>query len=224
MNATVILAEDERLIRQSLVGLLEANGYDVRAGKDGEEALRLYRERRPDLMLLDVMMPKRSGYEVCEAVRSVDTETPILFLTALDSDVDELKGLGVGADDYISKTTSNEILLARIAAAVRRHRHEEPTGDFDFADWHVEPTRQSMRRGTGEAVSLREREVALLRWFVGHPGEVFSRDFLFTKFWGASFDGSDSTLSIAILRLREKLGESAAGLQTIRGTGYAWRP
>ena len=224
MNATVILAEDERLIRQSLVGLLEANGYDVRAGKDGEEALRLYRERRPDLMLLDVMMPKRSGYEVCEAVRSADAETPILFLTALDSDVDELKGLGVGADDYISKTTSNEILLARIAAAVRRHRHEEPTGDFDFADWHVEPTRQSMRRGTGEAVSLREREVALLRWFVGHPGEVFSRDFLFTKFWGASFDGSDSTLSIAILRLREKLGESAAGLQTIRGTGYAWRP
>ena len=223
MNATVILADDERLIRQSLVGLLEANGYDVRAGKNGEEALRLYRERRPDLLLLDVMMPKMNGYDVCGTIRQTDVETPVLFLTALDSDVDELKGLGVGADDYISKTASNEILLARIAAAVRRHRHEEPTGDFDFADWRVEPARQSMRRGAGDAVALREREVALLRWFAGHPGEVFTRDFLFAKFWGVSFDGNDSTLSIAILRLREKLGESAAGLKAVRGTGYVWR-
>lgn len=119
MNATVILADDERLIRQSLVGLLEANGYDVRAGKNGEEAL---------------------------------------------------------------------------------------------------------RHGAGDVVALREREVALLRWFAGHPGEVFTRDFLFAKFWGVSFDGNDSTLSIAILRLREKLGESAAGLKAVRGTGYVWRP
>ena len=224
MSVNLVVADDERLIRRSISRLLESNGFVVRIAKDGEEALRLYRERRPDLMLLDVMMPKGNGYEVCETIRRTDGETPILFLTALDSDVDELKGLGVGADAYISKTVSNEILLARIAAAIRRHRHDEPTGDFDFADWHVEPAKLLMRRKEGYAVALGEREVAMLRWFAGHPGEVFSRDFLFARFWGVSFDGNDSTLSIAILRLREKLGESAAGLKSVRGSGYVWRP
>lgn len=222
--AEILIADDERVLREGLKAMLLGEGHAVRTARDGEDALRKISERAPDLVLLDVMMPKMNGYDVCGTIRQTDVETPILFLTALDSDVDELKGLGVGADDYISKTASNEILLARIAAAVRRHRHEEPTGDFDFADWRVEPARQSMRLGAGDAVALREREVALLRWFAGHPGEVFTRDFLFAKFWGVSFDGNDSTLSIAILRLREKLGESAAGLKAVRGTGYVWRP
>lgn len=222
-TANIILADDERLIRQSLVGLLEANGYSVRAGKNGEEALRLYQEQRPDLMLLDVMMPKGNGYEICEAIRKTDVETPILFLTALDSDVDELKGLGVGADAYISKTVSNEVLLARIAAAIRRHRHDEPTGDFDFADWHVDPAKLSMRQKTGESVALNEREIALLRWFAAHPDEVFSRDFLFAKFWGVDFEGCDNTLTVAIGRLRAKLGADADLLGVIRGSGYMLR-
>lgn len=222
--ATIILADDERLIRQSLVGLLEANGYSVRAGKNGEEALRLYQEQRPDLMLLDVMMPKGNGYEICETIRKTDVETPILFLTALDSDVDELKGLGVGADTYISKTVSNEVLLARIAAAIRRHRHDEPTGDFDFADWHVDPSKLSMRQKAGELVALSEREVALLRLFAGRSGEVFSRDFLETKFWGVDFAGGDSALKLTIFRLREKLGRSGALIQSVRGSGYVFRP
>ena len=224
MSADVILAEDERPIRQSLVGLLESAGYAVRAAKNGEETERLYRERRPDLMLLDVMMPKGTGYEVCETVRKTDVETPVLFLTALDSDVDELKGLGVGADDYIFKTVSDEVLLARIAAAIRRHRHDMPTGEFDFADWHVEPVKLSMRRENGVSVSLGEREVALLRWFAMHPDEVFSRDFLLTKFWGVDFEGGESTLSMAIKRLREKLGKSGVRIESIRSSGYAYRP
>lgn len=219
----IIVADDERVIRQSLEKLLATNGYVVRAAKNGEEALRLYQERRPDLMLLDVMMPKGNGYEICETIRKTDVETPVLFLTALDSDIDELRGLDAGADIYIPKTVSNEVLLARIAAAIRRHRHDEPTGDFDIADWHVDPAKLSMRRKTGDAVVLSEREVAMLRWFGAHPDEVFSRDFLITKFWGVSFEGNDSTLSIAILRLREKLGESAAGLKSVRGSGYVWR-
>ena len=224
MAADIIIADDERVIRQSVAALLEASGFAVRAAKDGEEALRLYRERRPDLMLLDVMMPKGNGYEVCEAIRKTDVGTPVLFLTALDSDRDELRGLDVGADIYIPKTVSDEVLLARIAAAIRRRRHDEPTGDFDFADWHVDPSKLSMRWKDGGTVSLGEREVALLRWFAQHPGEVFSRDFLFTRFWGASFEGNDSTLSIAIMRLREKLGDSASGLKSVRGSGYVWRP
>ena len=224
MNADIILADDERPVRRSLVGLLEGADYAVRAAKDGEEALRLYRERRPDLMLLDVMMPKGSGLEVCEAVRKTDVDTPVLFLTALDSDVDELRGLGVGGDVYIAKTVSDEILLARIAAAIRRHRQVEPTGDFDFADWHVEPAKLAMRRKTGPSVPLGEREVALLRWFAMHPDEVFARDFLVTRFLGADFDGYDEMLYTIVSRLREKLGKTASGLKTVRGSGYVWRP
>ena len=223
-RSEIIVADDERVIRQSISRLLEDVGHAVRVAKDGEEALRLYRERRPDLMLLDVMMPKRNGYEVCEAIRRTDVDTPVLFLTALDTDVDELMGLGVGADAYISKTVSNEVLLARIAAAIRRHRHDTPTGDFDFADWHVDPAKLSMRRKTGPSVPLNEREVALLRWFAGHPGEVFSRDFLFARFWGVDFEGGESTLSMAIKRLREKLGSKGGLIESIRSSGYAYRP
>ena len=220
----LILADDERTIRTTLTGLLEANGYAVRAAKNGAEALRLHRERRPDLMLLDVMMPKMSGYEVCETVRRTDTETPVLFLTALDSDRDELRGLDAGADVYISKTVSDDVLLARIAAAIRRHRHDEPTGVFDFADWQVDPAKLSMRRKTGDAVLLTEREVALLRWFAMHPDEVFSRDFLFTRFWGEEFEGSDNALTMAIGRLRMKLNDAAETLVVVRGSGYSYRP
>ena len=220
----IILADDERAVRTSLTALLESNGYDVRAAKDGAEALRLHQERRPDLLLLDVMMPKIDGYEVCETVRKTDADTPILFLTALDSDRDELRGLDAGADIYIAKTVSDDILLARIAAAIRRYRHDEPTGVFDFADWHVDPRKMSMRRKTGDAVLLNEREVALLRWFAMHPDEVFSRDFLFTRFWGVGFGGSENTLTVAIARLRAKLGESATAFAAVRGSGYVFRP
>ena len=224
MNADIIIADDERVIRRSISALLEANGASVRPAKDGEEALRLYRERRPDLLLLDVMMPKGNGYEVCETVRKTDVDTPVLFLTALDTDADELKGLGVGADAYISKTVSDEVLLARIAAAIRRHRHDEPTGDFDFADWHVEPVKLSMCRKSGPSVSLSEREVAMLRLFAGHTGEVFSHDFLETRFWGVDFVGGDSALKLTIYRLREKLGAAGDGIRSVRGSGYVFRP
>ena len=220
----IIVADDERVIRQSLAKLLETNGYSVRLAKNGEEALRLYHEQRPDLMLLDVMMPKGDGYEVCKTIRKTDVETPVLFLTALDSDVDELRGLDAGADIYIPKTVSDEVLLARIAAAIRRHRHDEPTGDFDFAGWHVDPAKLSMRRKTGDAVMLSEREVAMLRLFAGHAGEVFSRDFLETRFWGVDFEGGDSALKLTIFRLREKLGAAGDRIQSVRGSGYVFRP
>lgn len=224
----ILLAEDERVIRESLKRLLEANGYIVRAAPNGERALALYRERRPDLLLLDVMMPRMDGYSACQAIRRGDVETPVLFLTALDAEADELRGLGVGADLYISKTVSEEVLLARIASVARRRRREDPTGDFDFLGWRVEPLRLVMWRrdagGVGEGVSITEREVAMLRWLVTHPGEVFSFDFLLTRFWGAGFAGCETALRVAMHRLREKLGADGAAIASIRGSGYVFRP
>ena len=221
----ILLAEDERVFRKHLTDTLEANGYSVRAVSNGEKALELYRTRKPDLLLLDIMMPRLNGYDVCERIRQTDAVTPVLFLTALDSDGDEVKGLSAGADGYIVKTVSEDVLLARIAAVMRRHCQEEPSGRFDFAGWHVEPNRLAMRYGRdGSDVGLSEREVALLRLFAFRSGELCSRESLLAKFWGADFAGDENTLTVAISRLKVKLGDVGRCLVTIRGSGYVFRP
>lgn len=221
MNARceILLAEDERVLRRALAALLERAGYAVRAAADGEAALRLYRERRPDLLLLDVMMPKLNGYDVCRTVRDGDATTPILFLTAKDTEAHEVRGLGAGADDFLSKSASEAVWLARIAAALRRTAGG--CGDFSFFGWRVEPAALRMVSARGESAALTEREVAILRLLAAHPGEVFNRDGLLTKFWGADRDVAENTLSMAMARLREKLGADGEAIRTVRGVGYA---
>ncbi len=220
----ILLADDERVLRQSLSARLAEAGYVVRAARDGEEALRLFRAERPDLVLLDVMMPKLSGLETCRRIRETDADVPILFLTALEAEADQLKGLGVGADDYIFKTVPDAVLLARIAAALRRVRAAPPDGDFDFGAWRIVARKLEMRRATGERAPLKERELALLRLFAEHPGEVFSRDFLVTRFWGTDADITDNALSVSLFNLRAKLGADGRRVEAVRGAGYAYRP
>ena len=225
MDAEILVAEDESAIREGLCALLESEGYTVRAAVDGEDALRLFGECRPDLVLLDVMMPKKNGYAVCSEIRSSDQDVPILFLTAKDGDSDELRGLTLGADDYISKTSSQPVLLARIAAVLNRVRRtgDSSTGDFDFADWHVDVARFRLGSPAGESVELTLREIAILRYLASHPDEILSRDFLLTRFWGVNFDGKESTLSTAIRRLREKLGDAGVRVESVYGSGYRYR-
>ncbi len=214
----ILLAEDDRTLRRALAALLARAGYDVRAAADGEAALRLYRDRRPDLLLLDVMMPKMNGYDVCRAVRATDAATPILFLTAKDAEADEVRALGAGADDFISKSASESVWLARLAAALRRTGGG--CGEFAFHGWRVEPAALRMVAADGGTAALTEKEVAILRLFAAHPGEVFNRDALMTKFWGADRDVADNTLSMAMARLREKLGAAGDAIRTVRGVGY----
>ncbi|MGN0888085.1 MAG: response regulator transcription factor [Kiritimatiellia bacterium] len=225
MDAEILVAEDESAIREGLCALLESEGYTVRAAVDGEDALRLFGECRPDLVLLDVMMPKKNGYAVCSEIRSSDQDVPILFLTAKDGDSDELRGLTLGADDYISKTSSQPVLLARIASVLNRVRRTggSSTGDFDFADWHVDVARFRLESPAGESVELTLREIAILRYLASHPDEILSRDFLLTRFWGVNFDGKESTLSTAIRRLREKLGDAGVRIESVYGSGYRYR-
>ena len=224
MKPDILLAEDERVIRRSLSAALEAAGYSVRAAEDGEKALGLYRERRPDLLLLDVMMPKLDGFSLCRKVRETDASTPVVFLTALDSEADELKGLGGGGDIYISKSVSRELLLSRIAAVIRRRLREEPKGEFDIGGWRVFPAELRMCTPDGEKESaLSEREVALLRLFAMHPGEVLSRDFLVSRLWGPDFEGDDNLLTVAVSRCRAKLASDGDLLESARGSGYVFR-
>lgn len=225
MDCEILIAEDESAIREGLAALLESEGYTVRAAVDGEEALLLFREHRPDLVLLDVMMPKRNGYAVCSEIRVSDKVVPIIFLTAKDGDSDELRGLTLGADDYISKTSSQPVLLARIAAVLSRVQRtgDSPMGDFDFAGCHVDVARFRLESPTGESVELTLREIEVLRYLGSHPGEILSRDFLLTRFWGVNFDGNESALSTAIRRLREKLGDVGRQIESVYGCGYRFR-
>lgn len=219
----ILVAEDSATVLEGLVLLLESEGYVVRAVADGAAALSAYRQKRPDLLLLDVMMPKKSGYAVCEEVRQTDKETPIIFLTAKDGDVDEFRGLSLGADDYVSKTASDAVLLKRIALAARRVPVEEDAGAFTFGRWRVEAQNARLVSGAdGTAVELSLKEVEMLRLFHTHPDELLSRDYLLTKFWGRDYAGNESALSVMMSRLREKLGASGSLIATVFGKGYRY--
>lgn len=219
----ILLADDERVLRQVLSCVLSDAGYDVIVVKNGAEALMQFRQAKPSLVLLDVMMPKMSGYEVCRRIRETDAETPILFLTALASEIDQLTGLGVGADDYICKTVSDAVLLARIASVLRRASRVTACGDFDFGAGRVDAAGLILRRA-GVATALSERDVAVLRLFAERPGEVFTRDFLLTRFWPDDARPSDGALNVYFFGLREKLGVDGDLLVTVRGVGYVYRP
>jgi len=213
----IVVADDEPSVLEGLCVLLESEGYSVRAARDGEEALRLCRERRPDLILLDAAMPRMSGYAVCAEIRRTDPDVPILFLTARDGEADELRGLAAGADDYISKTAAEAIKLARIAAALRR---AGPGVSFRFGSCRVDAAQMRIIPQDAPERDITPRELAMLRLLASRPGEVFSRDFLLTRLWGTGFDGGDAALSVAVHRLREKLGEDARLIETVSRQGY----
>jgi two-component system response regulator VanR len=222
-QAKILLVEDEVAIRKALGRLLEANGYLVKAARNGEEALLLHREYRADLILLDIMMSGMNGYTVCKRIRETDTDTPIIFLTALNSEENELEALEVGADSYIAKTVSDDILLGRIAAVIRRRRHENPKGDFSFNTWRIFPLEYVMSKADGAKVALTEREISALRIFAAHPDEVISRDYLYRLLWGNDADIGENALTVMMARLRDKLGSDGNCLKSIRGIGYAYR-
>lgn len=217
----ILIAEDERIYRRSLVAILEAAGHAVRAAGDGRAALALFSEARPDVVFLDVMMPVMSGFDACRAIRRLDPSVPVIFLTAKDGEADELRGRGLGADDYIPKTVSEAVLLARLASVLRRGG--TCSGAFAFGEGSVDPARLQFR-SVARAVDLTERELALLRHFAAHPEETFSKDFLLTRFWGAETTCGEGALSTALHALREKLGASAACLETVWGRGVRYRP
>lgn len=228
-RGNILVAEDDRAIRQGLVDALESEGYGVLAEADGQKALDVFRRQPFDLVLLDVMMPGLSGYDVCRAIRQDGASVPILLLTAKGEEIDKVVGLELGADDYVTKPFGLRELLARIAAQLRRSRFAEakaaepPRPD----EFRVGPARVSRKTYTvrlGKSVAnVTAREMDLLDYFAAHPNEVLSRDDLLNHVWGAHYYGTTRTLDQHVVQLRKKIEpdpREPRTLLTVHGVGY----
>ncbi|MBI4624321.1 MAG: response regulator transcription factor [Verrucomicrobia bacterium] len=233
MIARILIAEDDANIRHGLVATLESEGYAVTAAVDGAQALRLFPQEKFDLVLLDVMMPKASGYDVCRELRARGTCVPVLFLTAKGEEVDKVVGLKLGADDYVTKPFGVHELLARIEALLRRARTVVADGAGpEAALAPVIPfgaARIDRRKFTaivaGRTSDLTARELRLAEVFAAHPGEVLTRDALLNAVWGVDYFGTTRTLDQHIAQLRKKVEvapDSPRAIVTVHGVGYRY--
>ena len=238
--AEILIAEDDRNVREGLEDLFAGVGYRVRSVEDGEKALTALARRRPDLLILDVMMPRRDGFEVLSEIRRRDPLMPVLVLSACSGQFDKVKGLGLGADDYITKPFDIDELLARVARALRRTaamaadraardgdgqmQRTDGMEPFAFASATVDPARLELTGAGRRPVALTLREVGILRMLARHPGEVLGRDHMLGTLWGFGRGGVTRTLDQHIAQLRKKLGRMASCIETVVGVGYRYSP
>jgi DNA-binding response OmpR family regulator len=217
----ILVVDDELAARKSFRALLEGEGYSVRTARDGADALAKFSERRPDLVLLDVMMPRMNGTAACAEIRRLDPIVPILFFTAMPSDVGAVRALGFGADDYIEKSRPPEVLLARIAAALRRQAAANAPRRDVLRLGAVEVDLSGMAaKGPGVDVQLTRLEAQLLRLLSSERGRVFTYDEILSAVHGEGYVGEDSAVHTAVSRLKGKLGRAGALIATERGSGY----
>jgi DNA-binding response OmpR family regulator len=219
---SILLVEDDEEIAGLMRDFLEAEGFDVRHAATGRDATEELKHARPDCVLLDVMLPDESGFEICRRLRR-DSDIPVLFLSARDGDADKIRGLGLGGDDYVVKSATPGEVVARIKAVLRR---AAPAGGISgrgrlrFGDLEVDLAAHEVARD-GKRVDMTAREFEVLRVFVEHPRQVLSRDHLFELVWG-SF-GDRSAVPVYIRRLREKIEHDPAKpcyIVTVWGAGY----
>lgn len=224
----ILIVEDDAAILTGLADLLQDEGYETEQARDGKEALRLFAASRPSLVLLDIMIPEKSGYDVCREIRARDVRTPILMLTAKGREADKVVGLELGADDYVVKPFSVAELLARVRALLRRSRMGHETGNtapLSFGEVHVDPRTYEGRRGE-RPFTLTGLELKLLRYLLDHDGEVVERFDLLETVWGMTYEGTTRTLDQHIARLRRKIESDPASprhILTVHGVGYRFR-
>jgi two-component system alkaline phosphatase synthesis response regulator PhoP len=223
----ILVVDDERDIVDLLRYNLLKEGYEVIAAFNGKEALEKA-AHHPDLVILDVMMPVLDGFETCKKLKS-DPRTsavPVLFLTASSSEVDEVVGLELGADDYIQKPISPRKLVARVKAVLRRsgHSRDETGGPSVIRAGRLEIDRSAFTVQIGKKeVFFPRKEFELLALLASSPGKVFSREMLLQSIWGSDVVVIDRTIDVHIRKIREKLGEDASSIETIKGVGYKFR-
>lgn len=232
---TVLVVEDDPAILEAVAYSIARDGYEVLTAQDGIAGLELARERQPDAVVLDVMLPRMSGLDVCRVLRA-ETPIPILMLTARDAEADRVQGLETGADDYLAKPFSMRELRARIASLLRRDALSRAAGPRTTAAVSGVPLRVGTlevdestheARHHGRPLALRPREFALLVYFMRHPGQALSRGQILQEVWGITFMGETRTVDVHVRWLREKIEEDPANpklIQTVRSIGYRFVP
>lgn len=232
MNKTILVVDDEKPIADILQFNLIKEGYKVICAYDGDEALKKVEEEQPDLMLLDIMPPKRDGMEVCREVRK-KYDFPIIMLTAKGSEIDKVLGLEMGADDYVTKPFSTRELIARVKANMRRlqvvapaaEEAEEESNEIVVGSLVIQPDAYLVMK-RDEAIELTHREFELLHYLGKHIGQVMTREHLLQTVWGYDYFGDVRTVDVTIRRLREKIEDNPshpAWIVTRRGVGYYLR-
>ena len=223
----ILVAEDNVLLAKGICTALKSERYRVRHVADGEAALAAIAERRPDVLVLDIMMPKMDGITVCRTIRRTDAHLPILMLTARGLDSQKVEGLSAGADDYLTKPFSIAELLARISALLRRALLVDPvesTKTFAFGSSTVNVSTLTITASNGTSQRLLPRELGFLKLFAENPGKVFTRDDLLDRFWGVAYYGTTRTLDQRLTLLRKKLGTDASRIEAVHGVGYRYVP
>jgi two-component system response regulator VicR len=226
----ILVVDDEKPISDIVKFNLSKEGYEVFTAFDGEEAVEMVSEVEPDLILLDLMLPKMDGLEVCREVRK-NYDTPIIMVTAKDSEIDKVLGLELGADDYVTKPFSNRELVARVKANLRRHGNtsakveEENNNELNIGVLTIHPDAYVVSK-RGETIELTHREFELLHYLAKHIGQVMTREHLLQTVWGYDYFGDVRTVDVTVRRLREKIEDNPSHptwLVTRRGVGYYLR-
>ncbi|MBT2687264.1 response regulator transcription factor [Bacillus sp. ISL-47] len=231
MDKKILVVDDEKPIADILQFNLKKEGYEVVCAYDGNDALDKVEEIKPDLILLDIMLPQRDGIEVCREVRK-KYDMPIIMLTAKDSEIDKVLGLELGADDYVTKPFSTRELIARVKANLRRHQQiaskseeEEETNEIEVGSLIIHPDAYVVSK-RGETIELTHREFELLHYLAKHIGQVMTREHLLQTVWGYDYYGDVRTVDVTVRRLREKIEDNPSHptwIVTRRGVGYYLR-
>ena len=219
----VLIVDDEKDLRKIIRYNLEQEGIASIEASDGSQAIDLL-SNNPSLIILDIMMPGKDGYEVCKIIRDNGNTVPIVFLTAMDREFDELKGLEVGGDDYIRKPFSPKILVARINSIFRRVEQINQKGSFLQYDGLEADTKNYVVKVDGDELHLPRKEFELLAFFMNEPDIVFKRDALLASIWEDDVYVVDRTIDVHINRIRSKLGPYRDWIETIKGVGYRFKP
>jgi two-component system alkaline phosphatase synthesis response regulator PhoP len=220
---TILIVEDDRSIIKGIEKNLQYEGYNVLTAMDGERGLELAVNKKPDLIVLDIMLPKVNGFEICKTLKKHEINTPIIIISAKNQEVDKIMGLDLGADDYIAKPFSLRELLARINAVLRRIRKtDEGVENFTFGKVEVDYAGQTVKvKGRPQEVST--REFKLLKFLIDNEGRVLDRQTILNKVWGFDYYGTSRTIDNFITKLRQKIEDDPENpdyILTVRGTGY----
>lgn len=216
MKRKILIIEDEKSLTQVLFDTFSQEGFEIIKAFDGESGLDKFYEEKPDLILLDINLPKKLGWEVCKEIRET-SNIPIIMMTARDSDSDEYNGLSIGADDYIPKPFNLKILLLKVKKLLKLddnniYRFENFSFDIKKGEISI----------SGNNTELTRREIQFLEYMIKNMGIIFSRDYLLNEIWGFDFEGDDRVVDTLVKRIRKKLGDYSFLLKTVRGMGYSF--